>query len=170
MRSLLRWIQLGENLHKMQSFPHAEATEDFRADGARGPTSTRAGNLQSVSGGIVTYQGITLKTFLAKAGRAGPCLRPRRSWLPWLRPVKSCCRLGACSTRLKNGIPLDALGCPKTQHHSLKMELFTDSQSAQSITAMYGLLRRVKHVELRYAFLQHLVQQKRLRVHFVPRS
>ena len=25
----------------------------------------------------------------------------------------------------------------------------------------------VKHVELRYAFLQHLVQQKRLRVHFV---
>ena len=66
-------------------------------------------------------------------------------------------------------IPLDAVGCPKTQHHSLKMELFTDSQSAQSITAMYGLLRRVKHVELRYAFLQHLVQQKRLRVH-CPRS
>ena len=29
------------------------------------------------------------------------------------------------------------------------MELFTDSQSAQSITAKYGLLRRVKHVELR---------------------
>ena len=25
----------------------------------------------------------------------------------------------------------------------------------------------MKHVELRYAFLQHLVQQKRLRVHFV---
>ena len=51
---------------------------------------------------------------------------------------------------LKTGIPLDALGCPITTHHSLKMELFTDSQSAQSITAMYGLLRRVKNVELRF--------------------
>ena len=44
--------------------------------------------------------------------------------------------IGCLLDTLKNGIPLDALGCPKTQHHSLKMELFTDSQSAQSITAM----------------------------------
>ena len=58
--------------------------------------------------------------------------------------------IGCLLNTLKNGIPLDALGCPKTQHHSWKMELSTDSQSAQSITAMYGLLRRVKHVELRY--------------------
>ena len=72
--------------------------------------------------------------------------------------------IGCLLDTLKNGIPLDAL---KTQHHSLKMELFTDAQSAQSITALYGLLRRVKHVELRFAFLQHLVQQKRLKVHFV---
>ena len=31
---------------------------------------------------------------------------------------------------LKNGILLDVLECSKTQHHSLQMELFTDSQSA----------------------------------------
>ena len=46
--------------------PHAEATEDLR-----GPTELVAyvdasWNLQSVSGGIVTYQGITLKTFSRK--------------------------------------------------------------------------------------------------------
>ena len=62
--------------------------------------------------------------------------------------------IGRLLDTLKNGIRLDALGCPKNQHHSLKMELFTDSHSAQSITAMYGLLRRVKHVELHFAFLQ----------------
>ena len=65
MRSLLRWIQLGENLHKMQSFPTPKPLR------TSGPTELVAyvdasWNLQSVSGGIVTYQGITLKTFSRK--------------------------------------------------------------------------------------------------------
>ena len=123
-------------------------------------------NLQSVSGGIVTYQGITLKTFSRK--QDAPAMSSAEAELAaMVEACKELLSIGCLLDTLKNGIPLDALGCPKTQHHSLKMELFTDSQSAQSITAMYGLLRRVKHVELRYAFLQHLVQQKRLRVHFV---
>ena len=123
-------------------------------------------NLQSVSGGIVTYQGITLKTFSRK--QDVPAMSSAEAELAaMVEACKELLSIGCLLDTLKNGIPLDALGCPKTQHHSLKMELFTDSQSAQSITAMYGLLRRVKHVELRYAFLQHLVQQKRLRVHFV---
>ena len=75
--------------------------------------------------------------------------------------------IGCLLDTLQHGIPLNDLGGLVTRHHPLKMELFTDSQSAQSITAMYGLLRRVKHVELRFAFLQHLVQQRRLRAHFV---
>ena len=165
MRSLLRWIQLGENLHKMQSFPTPKPLR------TSGPTELVAyvdasWNLQSVSGGIVTYQGITLKTFSRK--QDVPAMSSAEAELAaMVEACKELLSIGCLLDTLKNGIPLDALGCPKTQHHSLKMELFTDSQSAQSITAMYGLLRRVKHVELRYAFLQHLVQQKRLRVHFV---
>ena len=117
-------------------------------------------NLQSVSGGIVTYQGITLKTFSRK--QDVPVMSSAEAELAaMVEACKEMLSIGCLLDTLKNRIPLDALGCPKTQHHSLKMEL---SQSAQSITAMYGLLRRVKHVELRYAFLQHLVQH---RVHFV---
>ena len=69
MRSLLRWIQLGENLHKMQSFPTPKPLR------TSGPTELVAyvdasWNLQSVSGGIVTYQDHP-EDVLAKAGRAG---------------------------------------------------------------------------------------------------
>ena len=164
MRSLLRWIQLGENLHRMQSFPTPKPLR------TSGPTELVAyvdasWNLQSVSGGIVTYQGITLKTFSRK--QDVPAMSSAEAELTaMVEACKERLSIGCLLDTLKNGIPLDALGCPKT-HHSLKMELFTDSQSTQSITAMYGFLHRVKHVELRFAFLQHLVQQKRLRVHFV---
>ena len=32
--------------------------------------------------------------------------------------------IGCLLDTLENGIPLDAFGCPKTQHNSLKMELY----------------------------------------------
>ena len=138
MRSLLRWIQLGENLRKMQSFPTPKPLR------TSGPTELVAyvdasWNLQSVSGGIVTYQGITLKTFSRK--QDVPAMSSAEAELAaMVEACKELLSIGCLLDTLKNGIPLDALGCPKTQHHSLKMELFTGSQSAQSITAMYGLL------------------------------
>ena len=64
-----------------------------------------------MSGGIVTCQEITLKTFSRKAERAGH--------------IKELLSIGCLLDTLKNRIP--------------KMELFTDSQSVQSITAMYEL-------------------------------
>ena len=124
-------------------------------------------NIQSVSGGIVTYQGITLKTFSRK--QDVPAMSSAEAGLSaMIEACKELLSIGCLLDTLQHGIVLDALGGPITRHHPLRTELSTtDSQSAQSM-AMYGLLRRVKHVELRFAFLEHLVQQRRLRVHFVP--
>ena len=165
MRSLLRWLQVGENLHKVQAFP---TPNPIRVSGPEELVAyvDASWNIQSVSGGIVTYQGITLKTFSRK--QDVPALSSAEAELAAMcEACKELLSIGCLLDTLQHGIPLDDLGGPITRHHPLKMELYTDSQSAQSITAMYGLLRRVKHVELRFAFLQHLVQQRRLRVHFV---
>ena len=48
------------------------------------------------------------------------------------------------------------------------LELRTDSQAAQSIAGMQGLLRRVRHLELRVAVLQYYVTNGRLSIQFVP--
>eukprot|EP00439_Symbiodinium_sp_Y106_P021828 s9337_g2.t1 len=49
-------------------------------------------------------------------------------------------------------------GQPANEFSSFAIELYTDNRSAQSIAQMVGLLRRVRHLQLRASFLQYCVQ------------
>ena len=53
------------------------------------------------------------------------------------------------------------------QSGSFRLHLFTDSEAGQHIAAIKGLQRKVRHMELRVAFLQEQVDSQRLTVHFV---
>ena len=98
---MLRWIQLGENLHKMQSFPTPKPLR------TSGPTELVAyvdasWNLQSVSGGIVTYQGITLKTFSRK--QDVPAMSSAEAELAaMVEACKELLSIGCLLDTLKNG-------------------------------------------------------------------
>ncbi|CAE7356130.1 GIP [Symbiodinium sp. CCMP2592] len=50
---------------------------------------------------------------------------------------------------------------------SYPIYLSSDSEAALSISKMKGLLRRVRHLELRHRYLQELVQSERLRLTFI---
>ena len=79
-------------------------------------------NIQSVSGGIVTYQGITLKTFSRK--QDVPALSSAEAELAAMcEACKELLSIGCLLDALQHGIPLDDLGGFITRHHPLKMEL-----------------------------------------------
>ena len=68
-----------------------------------------------------------------------------------------------------NGLPnKDELGIYQTTSSSLSLKLHTDSESAMCVGKMFGLLRKVRHIELRALLVQELHQQGRLEIMFVP--
>ena len=58
-------------------------------------------------------------------------------------------------------------GLPAGDTGSYPIYLSSDSEAALSISKMKGLLRRVRHLELRHRFLQELVQSERLHLTFI---
>ena len=50
----------------------------------------------------------------------------------------------------------------------MKLVVWTDSESAKNISMMQGLLRRVRHLELRVMLAQHHTDSGRLVVNYVP--
>eukprot|EP00435_Cladocopium_sp_Y103_P051778 s436_g16.t1 len=60
------------------------------------------------------------------------------------------------------GMELDVLGTPLRLTGSYSLILRNDAKAAISTAQMQGLLRRVRHIELRAKYLQWLVQKKRL--------
>ena len=107
MRSLLRWLQVEGNLRKVQAFPNP-----IRVSGPEKLVAyvDASWNIQSVSGGIVTYQEITLKTFSRK--QDVPALSSAEAEFVRPGPGRSCFRLCLLDT-LQHGIPFNALGGPR---------------------------------------------------------
>ena len=91
-RSLLRWLQGEGNLRKVQVFPTPNQLVAY---------VDASWNIQSVSRGIVTYQGITLKTFSRK--QDVPALSSAEAELAAMCEAWSCFRLGACLTLCSMG-------------------------------------------------------------------
>ena len=56
-------------------------------------------------------------------------------------------------------------GLPKGETGSFPIHLASDSEAALSISKMTGLLRPVRHLELRHCYLPELVQIERLVFH-----
>eukprot|EP00435_Cladocopium_sp_Y103_P013530 s5804_g3.t1 len=118
-------------------------------------------NASSVSGGVLMFRGCCVKVFSRK--QEVPALSSAEAELYSL--VENSKELIAVALLLETilaGIELDALGTPLKLTGSYSLILRNDAQAAISIAQMKGLLRRVRHIELRAKFLQFLVQKRRL--------
>ena len=67
-----------------------------------------------------------------------------------------------------DGIPLNILGTPKCTTGTYQLVLRNDATAAISISSMEGLLRRVRHIELRARYIQMLVKRRRLILEHIP--
>ena len=67
-----------------------------------------------------------------------------------------------------DGIPLTILGTPKCTTGTYQLVLRNDATAAISISSMEGLLRRVRHIELRARYIQMLVKRRRLILEHIP--
>ena len=67
-----------------------------------------------------------------------------------------------------DGIPLTILGTPECTTGTYQLLLRNDATAAISISSMEGLLRRVRHIELRARYIQMLVKRRRLILEHIP--
>ena len=65
-------------------------------------------------------------------------------------------------------IPLTILGTPQCTTGTYQLVLRNGATAAISISSMEGLLRRVRHIELRAKYIQMLVKKKRLLLEHIP--
>ena len=116
-------------------------------------------NICSVSGAIVKWHGIMIKTF------------SRKQSVTALSSAEA--ELAALTEAAKESVYLSLLmetllyGMPKGETGEFPIHLASDSEAALSISKMTGLLRRVRHLELRHRYLQELVHLERLILSFI---
>ena len=114
-------------------------------------------NLPSVSGAVLSWQGNMLKSFSRK--QSVVALSSAEAELSALvETVKEALFAGLLQQSFLEGLPEDEVSGTFVIH------IRTDSESAKAI----ALLRRVRHLELRCAYLQQMVQAGRVRLEFVP--
>ena len=70
--------------------------------------------------------------------------------------------LGMLLQTMTQGIPLDPLGMPLQTTGEMGLTMFNDAKAAISMGRMDGLLRRVRHLELRVKYCQHLYRRRKL--------
>ena len=116
-------------------------------------------NLPSVSGGIISWQMNLIKSFSRK--QSVVALSSAEAELSALvETVKEGLFVGLLQQSFVEGLPSDDEG-------SYKIRIYTDSEAAKAIASMEGLLRRVRHLELRCAYLQQKVQSGRVILEFI---
>ena len=112
-----------------------------------------------MSGGIVTWNNCALKTFSRK--QATIALSSAE-----LAALTEIAREGLCISLL---VQTMVEGMPEgTEEGKHKLHAYGDSESALSIAQMGTLLRKVRHIELRAAFLPQLVAKERLSLEHIP--
>ena len=111
-------------------------------------------NIASVSGCIFCWRRMMVKAF------------SRKQTITALSSAEA--ELSALTEAAKEGIYISLLletflqGLPSGEVGSYPIYLESDSEAALSISRMTGLLRRVRHLELRHRYLQELVRNERL--------
>ena len=124
--------------------------------------------VKSIMGGMIHYRGCYLKSWSRKVP------------VPALSSAEA--ELFSLVEGLKEGIALALVvetamfGLPKRlpsgvyerETGRLKVRLRSDSEAAINIARMTGLLRRVRHLELRIEFLQFNVDNDRVELEFLP--
>lgn len=127
-------------------------------------------SLRSTMGGYLHYRSCMLKAWSRRIPI--PCLSSAESELyALIEGLKESLGAAILIETMVEGMPVrDALGFFERETGTYKIVLRTDSQAAQHISSMHGLLRRVRHLELRIAVLQYYTSNERCQVEFVPGS
>ena len=118
-------------------------------------------SIRSCAGGMILWKGSMVKAWSRRI--QVPCLSSAEAELMGLTEgLKEMQGMGIFLQSMCEGL------AEHQELHTWKMKMFTDSESAKHISCMQGLLRRVKHMELRVAFLQYGVEHRGLKVLFTP--
>ena len=160
MRDVLRWVS--GLPHKVQVFPSRR--ELLAPDEDRESVSCfvdASWGLNSVSGGIVTWNNCCLKTFSRK--QTTVALSSAEAELAALTEIaREGLYISLLVQTMVEGMPSDS------EEGRYQLHAYGDSESALSIAQMSTLLRKVRHIELRAAFLQQLVAKERLTLEYIP--
>eukprot|EP00435_Cladocopium_sp_Y103_P013910 s5392_g3.t1 len=158
LRAVLRWLLT--RLHRVQVMPSPEGAPPGEPCMLIGYCDA-SWNVASVSGGVLVYRGCCVKVFSRK--QEVPALSSAEAELSSLvENSKELIAVALLLQTINEGIELDELGTPLRTTGTYALILRNDAKAAISIAQMEGLLRRVRHIELRAKFIQFLVKRKRL--------
>ena len=160
MRTFLKWLAM--HLHFVQRMP---ATQCPYVGEPREVISfcDASWGLGSVSGAIIIYKGRCIKFFSRK--QEVPALSSAEAEIiSIVETAKEMVSIGMLLQTVIQGIPLDPLGMPQQTIGEMGLRMFNDAKAAISMGKMDGLLRRVRHLELRVKYCQHLHKTRKLSI------
>eukprot|EP00439_Symbiodinium_sp_Y106_P019771 s420_g2.t1 len=162
LRAVLKWITTRRAV--VQTFPaSAPPSTVLEGEDVLIGYCDASWNNPSVSGGGISWNGHCLKMWSRK--QSVPALSSAEAELAsMVECLKELMHVGIVLLTLRQGIVYDAQGAPEKTTHDMKMVLHCDSTAANSISGMIGLLRKIRHVELRAALLQYCVRIRKVKV------
>ena len=158
MRTFLKWLVM--HLHFVQRMPAAQCPYAGEPKEIVSFCDASWG-LDSVSGAIIIYKGCCIKFFSRK--QDVPALSSAEAEIiSIVETAKEMVSIGMLLQTVIQGIPLDPLGMPQQTTGEMGLRMFNDAKAAISMGKMDGLLRRVRHLELRVKYCQHLHKTRKL--------
>ena len=158
MRVFMKW--LSGNLHFVQRMPAPQCPHTGESKEIVSFCDASWG-LDSVSGAIFVYRGCCIKFFSRK--QEVPALSSAEAEIiSIVDTAKEMVSLGMLLQTMIQGIPLDPLGMPLQTTGEMGLTMFNDAKAAISMGKMDGLLRRVRRLELRVKYCQHLYRRRQL--------
>ena len=160
MRTFLKWLAL--HLHFVQRMPASQCPYAGEPKEVVSFWDASWG-LDSVSGAIIIYKGCCIKFFSRK--QEVPALSSAEAEIiSIVETAKEMVSIGMLLQTVVQGIPLDPLGMPLQTTGDMGLNMFNDAKAAISMGKMDGLLRRVRRLELRVKYCQHLHKTRKLSI------
>ena len=160
MRTFLKWLAL--HLPFVQRMPASQCPYAGEPKEVV-PFCDASWGLDSVSGAIIIYKGCCIKFFSRK--QEVPALSSAEAEIiSIVETAKEMVSIGMLLQTVVQGIPLDPLGMPLQTTGDMGLNMFNDAKAAISMGKMDGLLRRVRHLELRVKYCQHLHKTRKLSI------
>ena len=160
MRTFLKWLSM--HLHFAQRMPATQCPYVGEPKEVISFCDASWG-LDSVSGAIIIYKGCCIKFFSRK--QEVPALSSAEAEIiSIVETAKEMVSIGMLLQTVIQGIPLDPLGMPQQTIGEMGLRMFNDAKAAISMGKMDGLLRRVRHLELRVKYCQHLHKTRKLSI------
>ena len=117
--------------------------------------------VDSVSGAILIYRGCCVK-FFSRKQEVRALSSAEADIISIVDTAKEMVSLGMLLQTMIQRIPLDPLGMPVQTTGEMGLVMYNDAKTAISMGKMDGLLRKVRHLELRVKYCQHLYRRRKL--------